>query len=118
MEAAREMGKRTVYSGSYKAKIVIELLRGEKQLGEIAAREGLNPTMLARWRQEFEENASRVFDENRREQELKRKEQELERDRDELLKTVGQLTLERDWLKKKSVEAFGFDYEKKFSPRP
>ena len=112
------MGKRTVYSGAYKAKVVIEVLRGEKQIGEIASREGINPTMLARWRQEFEENAARVFDENKREQELKRKEQELERDRSVLLQTVGQLTIERDWLKKKSIEAFGSDYEKKFDPRP
>ncbi len=109
------MGKRTVYSPAYKAKVVIEVIRGEKQIGEIAAREGINPTMLARWRQEFEDNAARVFDENKREQELKRKEPELEHDRNELLRTVGQLTIERDWLKKKPVEAFGPDYEKKFN---
>ena len=112
------MGKRTSYTGAYKAKMAIEVLRGEKLLGEIAAREGLNPTMLARWCREFEDNAARVFDENRREQELKRKEQELEQDRNELLKTIGQLTIERDWLKKKSVEVFGPDYEKRFSPKP
>lgn len=112
------MGKRTTYSGAYKAKIAIEVLRGESQLGEIAAREGLNPTMLARWSREFEDNAARVFDENRREQELKRKEQDLEQERKELLKTIGQLTIERDWLKKKSVEVFGSDYEKRFSPKP
>lgn len=57
------MGKRTTYNGAYKAKKAIGVLRGEKQLGEIAACEGLSPTMLARWCREFEDNAARVFEE-------------------------------------------------------
>ena len=33
-------------------------------------------------------------------------------------KKVGQLTMQVDWLKKKSEEILGPDYESKFSPKP
>ena len=33
-------------------------------------------------------------------------------------KKVGQLTRQVDWLKKKSEETLGPDYESKFSPKP
>ena len=33
-------------------------------------------------------------------------------------KKVGQLTMQVDWLKKKSEEICGPDYESKFSPKP
>ena len=36
----------------------------------------------------------------------------------EYAKKVGQLTMQVDWLKKKSEEICGSDYESKFSPKP
>ena len=36
----------------------------------------------------------------------------------EYAKKVGQLTMQVDWLKKKSEETLGPDYESKFSPKP
>ena len=36
----------------------------------------------------------------------------------EYAKKVGQLTMQVDWLKKKSEEIVGPDYESKFSPKP
>ena len=111
------MGK-SAYSAKFKADRVLEVLLGEEQLGEIAARHNLNPNMLRNWKKEFLEKSSMVFDESRQAKELAARERVLEAEREELLKTVGQLTIERDWLKKKSVEVFGHDYEKKFSKKP
>jgi transposase-like protein len=111
------MGK-TVYNAKFKADRVLEVLAGEEQIGEIAARHNINPNMLRAWKKEFLEKSSQVFDGNRQTRELAAKEREIAVERDELLKTVGQLTIERDWLKKKSIEALGPDYEKKFSKRP
>lgn len=34
------------YTAQYKAKIVLEVLQGEKELGEIAAENNLNPNMV------------------------------------------------------------------------
>ena len=40
------------------------------------------------------------------------------REKSEYAKKVGQLTMQVDWLKKKSEEMLGPDYESKFSPKP
>jgi len=111
------MGK-TSYSAKFKADLVLEVLREEEQLGEIASRHNINPNMLRKWKKEFLEKSPMIFDESRRDKEIAAKKREMEAKHDELLKTVGQLTLERDWLKKKSVEIFGHDYEKRFSKKP
>ena len=111
------MGK-SVYTAQFKMGVVLELLREEKQIGELASEHNLHPNQIRNWKKEFLENASRVFDESKREKELAKREKELETERAELLGTIGQLTVERDWLKKKSIEIFGHEYEKKFSKRP
>ena len=110
------MGK-TVYTSQFKTKIVIEILKEEKTIGEIAGENKINPNVLRNWRKDFLEKAPRIFEESKREAELVKKEQELEEERSELLNTIGALTVERDWLKKKSVEIFGLEYEKKFNKR-
>jgi len=54
--------------------------------------------MIRNWRKEFLENASRVFNQSGLEKEAKQKEESPEKDRDKMLKTIGQLILERDFL--------------------
>ncbi len=89
---------RSNYTPEYKAKLVLEVLQGERELGEIAADNGINPNMLRNWKKEFVENASRAFDETRQAKEARRKEAALEKEKAQMLKTIGQLTLERDFL--------------------
>ncbi len=89
---------RSNYSAEYKAKIVLDVLQGEQELGEIAAANGLNPNMVRNWKKEFVANASRVFDETRQGKEARRKEEDLKKKQEQMLKTIGQLTLERDFL--------------------
>ena len=52
---------RRTYTPEYKAKLVIEVLQGEKELNTIAAENGISPNMLRNWKAEFLENASRAF---------------------------------------------------------
>lgn len=92
------MARRSNYSPDLKARLAIKILEGEKTLNEIAAEHSLNPNMLRTWKKEFLENAGRVFNERQSEKEIRRKEESLERDRERMLKTIGQLTLERDFL--------------------
>ena len=89
---------RTTYTPDFKAKVVIEVLQGEKELNEVAASYNLNPNMLRTWKKEFLQNASRVWNENQVEKDIRRKEASLEEERNTMLKTIGQLTLERDFL--------------------
>jgi len=107
------MGK-TTYTGRFKVERVLEILAGEEQLGAIAARHNINPNILRTWRKEFLEKSPQIFEESRQAREIAAREREMKEEREELLKTIGQLTIERDWLKKKSVEVFGTGYEKRF----
>ena len=58
-----------------------------------------------------------VFD-NTREENLKEKLSEERKEKAGYAKKVGQLTMQVDWLKKKSEEILGPDYESQFTPKP
>jgi len=92
------MGKRRKFTSEYKVKVVLEVLREERTIGEIAASQQINPNQLARWRQEFLEKAPLVFDEPKAAKAHQKAEEDAAREKDRLLKTVGQLTMERDFL--------------------
>lgn len=91
---------RTTYSPQFKAKLVLEVIKGEKELGTIAYENGVNPNMLRNWKREFMENASVVFETPKKaEKQARRKEESLKKETEQMLKTIGQLTLERDFLR-------------------
>lgn len=92
------MSRKTIYSAEFKSKLVLELLQGEKTAEELASEHSLNPNMIRNWRKEFLQNASRVFNETNLEKDARRKEESLEQERNQMLKAIGQLTLERDFL--------------------
>ena len=92
------MGKKRQFTSEYKVKIVLEVLKEERTLGEIAAANEINPNQLATWRREFLERASVVFDEPKVVKARQRAERAAANEKDRLLKTIGQLTLERDFL--------------------
>ena len=90
---------RTTYSPEFKAKIVLEVIEGARELEAIAADNQLNPNMVRNWRSEFLKNAGRAFEPtDRGTKEARRKERKREKENERLLRTVGQLTLERDFL--------------------
>ena len=93
------MGRRQ-FTPEFKTRIVLELLREEKPLGELAADHEISPNQLRNWKKEFLENATRVFSESKQEKELRAKEKAMDEERRELMAKVGQLTIEVDWLKK------------------
>ena len=92
------MGKKRLFTSEFKVKVVLELLREERTLGEIAAAYEINPNQLATWRREFLEKAPGVFDETKTLKAKRKIEQAAEAEKDRLLKTIGQLTMERDFL--------------------
>jgi putative transposase len=100
------MNKRNQYTAEFKTKIVIEVLREEATVNEIAAREGISPVLISRWKSEFLENAATIFKKSG----TSATEKELEAEREHvarLERKVGQLTYEVDWLKKKSEQILG-----------
>ena len=109
--------QRRNFSAQFKSDLVIELLKGEKDLNTLAVENNIQPNLLHNWKKEFLDKASAVFD-DKREDNLKEKLAEERREKAEYAKKVGQLTMQVDWLKKKSEEIVGPDYESKFSPKP
>lgn len=92
------MEKRNRYPAEFKTKVVLEVLREEQTVNEIASKYELSPVMVSRWKAEFLERASTVFEKKASEVDKVRKEYEAKQEH--LEKLVGQLTVEVDWLKK------------------
>ncbi|UZQ84902.1 IS3 family transposase [Thermoclostridium stercorarium] len=97
------MEKRRNFTPEEKAKIVIEVLREEKTLNEIAAEYEIHPNQLSRWKAEFISNAGRVF--SKETDEVEKVKQAYEKEKDELLKQIGQLSYEVNWLKKNLADS-------------
>jgi transposase len=94
------MNKRRSFTPEQKSKIVIEVLREEKTVNEIAAEYEIHPNQISRWKAEFINNAARAF--SKEIDEVEKVKQSYEKEKDELLRQIGQLSYEVTWLKKKS----------------
>lgn len=89
---------RTTYLPDFKAKVVLEVLQGERSIDEVAHDYSISPNLLRNWKKEFIANACNAFDNSKYVKEARRKEAALEKEKNQMLKTIGQLTLERDFL--------------------
>ena len=105
------------FSAEFKTDLVLQLLKGEKELNVLATENNIQPNLLRNWKKEFLSNASLAFD-NKREENLREQLAGERKEKEQYAKKVGQLTMQVDWLKKKSEEIVGPDYESKFSPKP
>lgn len=101
------MTKRTrrSWTASEKAKIVLEILREDKTLNEVAKDHAIHPKVLSEWKAQFLENAELAFDKNRGLRDLKESLRASNKEKDELHRQIGKLTAEVNWAKKKSIEA-------------
>jgi len=60
------MGKqRHQYSGEFKAKVVLEVLKGQRTVNEIASRFGVHPVQVFQWKKQAVEELPRVFADRR-----------------------------------------------------
>ena len=88
--------KRRRFSSEFKSKVVIEALKERVTAQELAQKYKILPQQITKWKRDFLDGASQVFDKGSK---VVKSEQELERDK--LLKIIGELKVENDWLKKK-----------------
>lgn len=88
------------------------MLQEASTVNEIAAKYGISPVVISRWKSEFLERAAEIFKKgpSSAEKELDEKNERVA----QLERKVGQLTYEVDWLKKKSEEIVGPDWKKRF----
>lgn len=86
--------KRRKFSSAFKAKVSLEAIKERETLAELATRFELHPNQISSWKQEFLSKADQVFD--------KKGEQSAEPsvDPEKLYAKIGQLEMEREFLKK------------------
>ena len=86
--------KRRKFSTSFKTKVVLEAIKEHQTLSELAKRFELHPNQISKWKQEFLRNATAAFESDRADPEAP------SLDPKELYAKIGQLEMERDFLKK------------------
>lgn len=92
------MGRiRKRYDGTFKAKVALQAIRGERTTAEIASDFGIHPNLVTLWKKQALEALPAVFSERQ-----KRREEDRDSMESELYRQIGQLKVELDWLKKKS----------------
>jgi transposase-like protein len=88
------------YTPTFKAQLVLEVLKEEKTLTQIASEHSVHPTQLRKWKAQVMESLPQVFADERKTQ--RALEAEHDRQLDELYAEIGRLTTQLAWLKKKS----------------
>ncbi len=98
---------RTVYSAEFKTRLVLELLKEDKTLTQIASKNNITPKNLQNWKKIFLENAVVAMEPAKAVKEYKEENIKLQAKLDEYAKVVGQLTVENEWAvgKLKSLDS-------------
>ena len=91
------MPKRRVYSGEFKARVAVEMLKGQRTRNEISAAYRIHPVQAAQWKKQALEALPGALADRRRRDEVKSEEE-----RAELYAEIGRLRMQLEWLKKKS----------------
>lgn len=87
--------KRRKFTSEFKTKVVLESLKEYCSIKELAQKFDIHPQQISNWKKEFISKAAEVFTKP-----TKDTKSEEEKERDELLRTIGQLKVENDFLKK------------------
>lgn len=86
---------RRKFSAEFKAKVAFAAAKNQETLAELAKRFEVNPVMISKWKSDFLENMSAVFEkpsvQNLQEESI---------DVEKLYAQIGQLKVENDFLKK------------------
>ena len=89
---------RKKYTAEFKTKIILSILQGDKEFNVVCSENDLNPSMVRKWKQDFLRNAHLTFGADSERKAVQRKVDDLKKKNNQMLKTIGQLTLERDFL--------------------
>jgi transposase-like protein len=90
--------KRKRYSGTFKAKVGLEALMGVKTVGQIAREYQVHPTLVTQWKGVIRERLPDLFEAGNSVN------VDSERVIAQLHQKIGELTVDLDWLKKKSKQ--------------
>jgi transposase len=89
------MTVRKTHTTQFKTKVALEAIREQKTVNELTAEYGVHATQINTWKKQILSAIPDVF--SRKNNKVEQEQQGLV---DELYRQIGQLTVERDWLKK------------------
>lgn len=92
-------GMRKSYSGTFKLNAVLEILKENKSISQLASELEIHPNQLLKWKKQALEELALVLEDGRRKD---GKEKELQDQIQNLYAEIGELTTKLTWLKKKS----------------
>lgn len=84
------------YEPALKARVALEAVKGEKTLAEISSEYGVHSNLIAKWKKELIQRSASLF--ARPDNTMAKQNEDLT---DKLHKTIGEITMENKWLKKK-----------------
>lgn len=85
---------RKKFTSKFKTKVVLEALKERTSVADLAQQYDLAPQQINLWKREFLAKVEGVF-----ETKSKTKKSQAEEEKDRLLKSIGQLKVENDFLK-------------------
>jgi putative transposase len=85
------------YGGSFKARVALEAIRGDRTVAEIATAYGVHPNQISKWKKQALDELPKIFSGRYEKTEAQGKELT-----DQLYQQIGRLKVELDWLKKKA----------------
>ena len=87
------------YSPEQKVQIVLELLKEEKSLSQLASEHGMHHSQILRWKKQALDSLPGAFSPDNKSHEVK---MAYERKMEALYQEIGHLTTQLNWIKKKS----------------
>lgn len=87
---------RRKFSSEFKKKVVLESLKERDSLSELAKKYEVHANQINTWKKDFLDNCAILFDKK-----SQQKKEDFEEERSRLLRKVGELEMEKDFLKKK-----------------
>ena len=96
----RMKAKRRRHDPEFKARVALEALKKVKTIHEIAKEYEVHPVQVSEWKKKMLEGASGVFGPGQG----RKTEEEFDKERDKLHSKIGQLSVEVDFLRKKSKQ--------------
>ncbi len=94
---------RRTFDGKFKSVVALEAIKEDRTIAEIAGKYEVHPNQISIWKNEALSKFPDLFLDGRR----KRNSDEPEITRDDLLREIGQLKVENEFLKKKYRKLFG-----------
>ena len=93
-------GKRKRFQPSFKAKVALAAIKGDRTASELVSAFGVHATQISAWKKQLLEGVAEVFADGRkpRHADIDHESREAQ-----LYQQIGKLQMELDWLKKKAA---------------